>query len=84
MPGPSGVSSLEASAAQNQEEAEVVQVPDTDDLLRPVIVDGPKNYNPPSLKYNKNIEESANQNISNLNMINAMATSKTEKAEMIA
>ncbi|KAF2898225.1 hypothetical protein ILUMI_07953 [Ignelater luminosus] len=37
MPGPSGVSSLEASAAQNQEEAEVVQVPDTDDLLRPVI-----------------------------------------------
>ncbi|KAF2904772.1 hypothetical protein ILUMI_01397 [Ignelater luminosus] len=37
MPEPSGVSSLEASAAQNQEEAEVVQVPDTDDLLRPVI-----------------------------------------------
>ncbi|KAF2880863.1 hypothetical protein ILUMI_25308 [Ignelater luminosus] len=37
MPGPSGVSSLEASAAQNQEEAEVVQVPDTDDLLRLVI-----------------------------------------------
>ncbi|KAF2892343.1 hypothetical protein ILUMI_13830 [Ignelater luminosus] len=37
MPGPSGVSSSEASEAQNQEEAEVVQVPDTDDLLRPVI-----------------------------------------------
>ncbi|KAF2889738.1 hypothetical protein ILUMI_16435, partial [Ignelater luminosus] len=37
LPEPSGVNSLEASAAQNQEEAEVVQVPDTDDLLRPVI-----------------------------------------------
>ncbi|KAF2891238.1 hypothetical protein ILUMI_14935 [Ignelater luminosus] len=37
LPEPSGVSSSEASAAQNQEEAEVVQVSDTDDLLRPVI-----------------------------------------------
>ncbi|KAF2898605.1 hypothetical protein ILUMI_07570 [Ignelater luminosus] len=37
MPGPSGVSSSEASAAQNQEEVKVVQVPDTDDLLRPAI-----------------------------------------------
>ncbi|KAF2897962.1 hypothetical protein ILUMI_08214 [Ignelater luminosus] len=33
MPRPSDVS----SSAQNQEEAEVVQVPDRDDLLRPVI-----------------------------------------------
>ncbi|KAF2895408.1 hypothetical protein ILUMI_10768 [Ignelater luminosus] len=33
----SGVSSLEASAAQSQKEAKEVQVPDTNDLLRPVI-----------------------------------------------
>ncbi|GFS79271.1 hypothetical protein NPIL_543651 [Nephila pilipes] len=37
IPESSDVSSLKASAAQNQEESEVINIPDTNDLLGPAI-----------------------------------------------